>query len=72
MKKLFFLFPLCVLLFFSNCDNSSKKNAEAQKAAADEKEAVTLDSISNILDQEKAAIEADVQKLEESLQSMEE
>lgn len=72
MKKVLFLIPLSALLFFSNCDNSSKQKAEAEKAAAEVKEAVVLDSITNVIEREKADIEADVQKLEESLQSIEE
>jgi hypothetical protein len=71
MKKLLFVLPLLALLFFSNCDNSSKKTVEAERTAAEEKEAVKLDSISEVLEQEKINLEADIQKLEESLQSIE-
>lgn len=70
MKKFLFVLPLLALLFFSNCDNS-KKTAEAERTAAEEKEAVKLDSISTVLEQEQINLEADIQKLEESLQSIE-
>ena len=71
MNKIIPLLTLMFFLFFSNCTDSTKQNAESQKAA-DAKEAIVLDSISNVLEQERIDIESDVQKLEENLKAIEE
>lgn len=72
MNKVIPLLSILALLFFTNCGDSAAEKAAAEKAAAETKEAVMLDSISNELDKQKADIEADVQKLEESLKAIEE
>lgn len=72
MNKVIPVLSIFALLFFSNCGDSAAEKAAAEKAAAETKEAVMLDSISNELDKQKADIEADVQKLEESLKAIEE
>lgn len=71
MNKIIPLLTLLFFLFFSNCTDSTKQNAESQKAA-EAKEAIVLDSISNVLEQERIDIESDVQKLEENLKAIEE
>jgi hypothetical protein len=72
MKKIIPLLSLAALLLFAFCKNetSTQNNAEAQKTAVEEKEAMKLDSISTELDKEKAEIEEGVQKLEESLKAL--
>lgn len=70
MKKILPLLWACVLLTLSNC-TSSTPSAETQKAALEEKEAATLDSISNALERNKAEIQESLQKLDESLNAIE-
>lgn len=72
MKKSIPLFAVLLMVCLSFCKNETPaNNAEAQKAAIEEKEAVVLDSLSNDLDKDKAEIEAGVQKLEEGLKAIE-
>ena len=73
MKKLIPLLFLLPMLFVAACGgDSAAKKAEMEKAAADGKEAMALDSISKILEQEKAEIDESIQKLEENLKAIEE
>jgi hypothetical protein len=70
MKKILPLLLAFSWLTLSNCTNANQ-NADAQKTALEEKEAVALDSLSEALEQNKAEIEAGLQKLEESLNEIE-
>lgn len=72
MKKIFLLSVAIVFALFSCNGNEAAKKAEAEQEAAAQKEAAQLDSLTNDLDQTKAEIEADAQKVEDALEEIEE
>lgn len=74
MKYFIPFLSLALLLFLTNCGNaeSEAQKAETAKAAAEEQAAAKLDSLTNVLEKQKAEIQEGVQKLDETLKAIEE
>lgn len=71
MKKIIFLFVAIAFTLISCNNNDAAKKAEAEQEAAAQKEAAQLDSLTNDLEQTKAEIEEDAQKVEDALDEIE-
>jgi hypothetical protein len=72
MKQIILLSVAIACTLISCNNNEAAKKAEAQQEAAAQKEAAQLDSLTNDLEQTKAEIEEDVQKVEDALKEIEE
>lgn len=70
MRKIILL-SVAIAFSLINCtNNDAAKKAEAEQAAAAQKEAAQLDSLTNELEKTKAEIETDAQKVEDALKEI--